>query len=161
QEQCGDQRNGDGDARCHMPATEFGDPVTRGFAPKVHDPSASSYIVVNDRSGLEMVGAALGDTDLVGLDLETTGLHPRTDRIRLLSLALDTIDGGTLVSWVDCFAVDPSPLWEALADRELVLHNAAFDLAFLAQLGFMPTGKVYDTMLLAQLLTAGIIERVS
>jgi DNA polymerase I-like protein with 3'-5' exonuclease and polymerase domains len=101
------------------------------------------------------------NTGMVGLDLETTGLDPRRDRVRLLSLSIDTVDGGTFAYLVDCFAVDPSPLWEALAERELVLHNAAFDLAFLARLGFTPTGRVRDTMLLAQLLTAGTMEKVN
>jgi ribonuclease D len=49
---------------------------------------------------------------------------------------VDTIDGGTFCYLIDCFAVDPAPLWETLADKELVLHHAAFDLAFLARLGF-------------------------
>jgi DNA polymerase-1 len=114
---------------------------------------------VEEQSDLPMVLAALDQTALVGLDLETTGLDPRTDRIRLLSLACDTIDGGTFVYLVDCFAVDPSPLWEALAAQELVLHNAAFDLRFLARLGFTPAGAVQDTMLLARLLAAGTHDR--
>jgi DNA polymerase-1 len=50
-------------------------------------------------------------------------------------------------------------LWQPLAGKELVLHNAAFDLGFLARLGFTPAGPVHDTMLLAQLLTAGTNER--
>jgi DNA polymerase-1 len=107
-----------------------------------------------------MVTAALEGTALVGLDIETTGLDPRADRVRLLSVATDTIDGGTFTYLIDCFAVDPSPLWEALAGKELVLHNAAFDLAFLARRGFAPAGKVRDTMLLAHLLTAGTTEKV-
>src|SRR5262249_53186074 len=61
---------------------------------------------------------------------------------------------------IDVFAVDPSPLWEHLADKELVIHNAAFDLAFLTRLGLVP-GTVHDTMLLAQLLAAGTSERVT
>src|SRR5262249_47990478 len=78
----------------------------------------------------------------------------RTDRVRLLSLAVDTIDGGKLVYILDCFALDPSPLWEALTGKELVIHNAAFDLGFLSRLGFVP-GVVHDVMLLSRLLTAG------
>jgi DNA polymerase-1 len=121
---------------------------------------SARYLLVREGSGLATVRAALEETALVGLDLETTGLSPRTDRVRLLSLALDTIDGGTFAYLIDCFATDPAPLWEALADKELVTHNAAFDLAFLARRGFIP-GKVNDTMLLAQVLTVGTGERVT
>ena len=36
--------------------------------------------------------------------------------------------------------------------KPLIFHNAAFDLGFLAALGFEPAGPVHDTMLLSQLL---------
>jgi ribonuclease D len=98
---------------------------------------------------------------MVGLDLETTGLDARTDRVRLLSVACDTIDGGMFCYLVDCFAVDPSPLWQVLSQHELVLHNASFDLPFLARLGLRPAAAFWDTMLLAQLLAAGTNDRVS
>jgi DNA polymerase-1 len=123
--------------------------------------STPAYSLVSDRAGLEMVAAALDGTGLVGLDLETTGLNPRAERVRLLSLALDTIDGRQFAYLIDCFAVDPSPLWAALVNRELVVHNGAFDLAFLAELGFIPAGTVRDTMVMAHLLTAGTRERVT
>jgi DNA polymerase-1 len=100
------------------------------------------------------VAAAIDNTVLIGLDLETTGLDPRTDRVRLLCLSVDTIDGTPLAYLVDCFAMDPSPLWEALAGKELCIHNAAFDLAFLSRLGFTP-GVVHDTLLMAKALAAG------
>jgi DNA polymerase-1 len=118
-----------------------------------------AFLLVNDPPGLATIRAALDGTRLVGLDLETTGLDPRAASIRLLSLALDTTDGGRFTYIVDCFAVDPSALWEALAGKELVIHNAAFDLGFLVRLGFTPAGKVYDTMALSQLLTAGTPDR--
>jgi DNA polymerase I-like protein with 3'-5' exonuclease and polymerase domains len=120
-----------------------------------------AYLVVQDQAGLEVVAAALGSTRQVALDLETTGLDPRSDRVRLLSLAVNTSDRKVLSYLVDCFAVSPAPLWEALVSKSLILHNAAFDLAFLARLGFTPSGKVHDTMLLAQLLTAGTNARVT
>jgi DNA polymerase I-like protein with 3'-5' exonuclease and polymerase domains len=122
-------------------------------------PLSASFQVVSDPAGLSAVAAAVDNTAQVGLDLETTGLNPRTDPIRLLSLACDTIDGGTFVYLVDCFAVDPSPLWEVLAARELAIHNAAFDLCFLARMGFTPSGPIHDTMLLARLLAAGTKDR--
>src|SRR5262249_43221782 len=51
---------------------------------------------------------------------------------------------------VDCFAIDPAPLFPLLAGRQLVGHNLAFDLTFLARLGFEP-GTAHDTMLVSQL----------
>jgi DNA polymerase I-like protein with 3'-5' exonuclease and polymerase domains len=151
-----------GTGRCHAREAGADPAVMRSpFVVEARGPSAPTYLLVKDRAGLDVVAAALNDTALVGLDVETTGLDPHADRVRLLSLALDTIDGGKFAYLVDCFAVDPAPLWKALADRELVLHNAAFDLAFLARRGFTPAGNVRDTMLLAQLLTAGTMERVS
>lgn len=107
---------------------------------------APTYTLIREACGLGLVTAALDESPRVGVDLETTGLNPRTDRIRLLSLATDR---GTFV--IDCFAVDPRPLFDQLAERELVLHNGVFDLGFLARLGFVP-GAVRDTMLLSRLL---------
>jgi DNA polymerase-1 len=118
-------------------------------------PASPPYRLVRDPAELPAVAAALDNTVRVGLDTETTGLDPRSDRVRLLQLAADTIDGGTFAYLVDCNAIDPSPLWEALGGKELVIHNAAFDLAFLARLAFTPNAPVHDTLLLARLLEAG------
>jgi DNA polymerase-1 len=55
---------------------------------------------------------------------------------------------------IDCFAVDPTPLWKELSQLRLVVHNSVFDLQMLARLGFEHRGPVVDTLLLSQLLTA-------
>ena len=120
--------------------------------------NAPTYLLVLKSEDLAAVMVTLGHTFRVGLDIETTGLDPRTDRMRLLSLATDTIDGGRFCYLVDCFAVDPAPLFDILAEKAVVIHNAAFDLAFLTRRGFTP-GIVHDTMLLAQMLAAGTVER--
>jgi DNA polymerase-1 len=112
------------------------------------------FCLVTDPAGLPTVAGAIDNSVLVGLDLETTGLDPRTDRVRLLCLSVDTIAGAPFAYLIDGFAVDPSPLWEALAGKELCIHNAAFDLAFLSRLGFTP-GVVHDTLLMAKALAAG------
>jgi DNA polymerase-1 len=115
----------------------------------------SSYVLVTDPAELAMVAAAVSESALVGLDTETTGLDPRADRVRLLSLACDTIDGRPMNYVVDCFAVaGPAPLWEALRGRPVAGHNLAFDLRFLARLGFEP-GDCRDTLLMSQVLYAG------
>jgi DNA polymerase-1 len=119
------------------------------------------YLLVKDAAALGTVAAALDGGDRVGVDLETTGLDPRKDQIRLLGLSVPTVDGGSFSYLVDCSSVDPTRLWGTLADKELIFHNAAFDLGFLGRRGFTPRAKVYDTMLLAQLLVAGTRDRVS
>ncbi len=84
--------------------------------------------------------ADLQGADLIALDLETTGLDPRRDSIRLLSVA--TKDATYIV---DCQNVDPAELFPILPEATVVAHNALFDLGFLSSLGFEP-GKVADTM---------------
>jgi DNA polymerase I-like protein with 3'-5' exonuclease and polymerase domains len=140
----GKGHGGEGGAgRCHTP--EMGEPTAVIQPP--------SYLLAREPSCLQTVRAALDESVLVGVDLETTGLDPRADRVRLLSLATDR---GTYL--IECFAVDPAPLFEQLAERELVFHNGAFDLSFLTRVGFVP-GVVHDTMLRSQLLAAGTNER--
>jgi DNA polymerase-1 len=111
-------------------------------------------LLVDTPDRLNMVVLAADNSKIVGLDLETTGLDPGRDRIRLLSLSTDTVGDGRFTYLVDAFRVDPAPLWEVLSDKELVIHNAAFDLAFLRAMGFT-ANTVHDTMLLSQLVYAG------
>src|SRR5215204_1263633 len=96
----------------------------------------------------EVIGD-LKDVSPVALDLETTGLDPRRDSIRLLSMATEA---ATYI--VDCRSVDPAGLFPMLAEATLAAHNALFHLGSLAALGF-ESGKVADTMILSQLLHAG------
>ncbi len=87
--------------------------------------SGDNFLLVSAASGIGQAMQALDNSALIGLDLETTGLDPRADRVRLLSLACDTVDGGTFTYLIDCFAVDPSPLWSVLAEKDLAIHNAS------------------------------------
>jgi hypothetical protein len=105
--------------------------------------------LVDTDAGLQALAAKLQGENSVALDLETTGLDPRTDRIRLISLS--TAEGSWLV---DCFEVDPRPLFPALADKMLIMHNGLFDLGFLSEMGFElgESGRVLDTMLMSRLL---------
>jgi DNA polymerase-1 len=126
-----------------------GDGVEPDTAGPVEVPAASvptAYRLVRGQAELASVMRAVGESVRVGVDTETTGLDPHTDRVRLLTLATDR---GTYI--IDLFAVDPAPLWDVLADRPLITHNGCFDLQFLAGLGFEP-GVVCDTMLLSRLL---------
>jgi DNA polymerase III epsilon subunit-like protein len=136
----------------------------RSMPPKEHpqdgagDPGSDNikatrkHALITTPEQVAELSATLEATTRVALDLETTGLDPRQHRIRLLTLATDQC-----VWLVDCFEVDPRPLFPALAEKELVIHNALFDLGFLAEMGFElgEGGGVIDTMPLSQLLGAG------
>jgi DNA polymerase-1 len=111
-------------------------------------------VIVSDLVHLPAVAVAVEQSSIVGVDIETTGLDPRTDRARLLSLACDTIDGGICVYVVDLFALVPAILWPALAGVPIVGHNLSFDVQFLVRLGFSP-GECRDTLLMSQALYAG------
>ena len=115
--------------------------------------SPTPYLFVRTADDLSLVVTAVAESRLIGLDCETTGLDSRVDRLRLITLDRETVDGGRFTYLVDVLAVDPSPLWPPLAEAEIVLHNGAFDLAFLARLGFEPD-KVHDTLLMSQVLYA-------
>src|SRR5215204_2515413 len=112
-------------------------------------PIEARHTFVTTQDQLAEVIADLIDVNLVALDLETTGLNPRRDSIRLLSLA-----ARNATHIVDCQSVDPTRLFSILSKATVVAHNALFDLGFLSPLGFVP-GKVADTMILSQLLHAG------
>jgi DNA polymerase-1 len=118
---------------------------------------AVAYTLVRDAAGLEQVMAALDSAAVVAVDVETSGLDPRRDRVRLLQLATETM---SMVFIIDMFSIDTTilaPMFSVLAGRELVLHNALFDLCFLWRLGLRP-GRVTDLMTLSRLLTAGTRE---
>jgi DNA polymerase I-like protein with 3'-5' exonuclease and polymerase domains len=114
-----------------------------------------TYLLVSNAADLGMVHAALEESVYIGVDCETTGLHPRRDRLRLLTLNCDTTDGGRFTYLVDVSQVDPRPLWGLLAERRLIFHNAHFDLQFMAALGFETKALIHDVMILSRLLTAG------
>ena len=89
-------------------------------------------------------------SNLVALDLETTGLDPRSSEIRLLQ-----VSDGDETYVIDCRSLAVRPLVEALRKAAIVAHGAAFDWGFLYEHFGVELENVTDTMLLAQLLAAG------
>jgi DNA polymerase-1 len=108
-----------------------------------------------DPQQLATVLANIAGAPCVGFDIETTGLNPIEDKVRLIQIA--TAEN---VYILDCFDADPhilAPLFAADGPC-FIGHNIEFDLAFMASLGLelQGTGRVFDTMLASQLLHAGI-----
>jgi hypothetical protein len=126
------------------------DGAQQGASPGAAHPNLDGDAqLVCTEANLQALAEVLQGAERVGLDLETTGLDPREDRVRILSL---TISQGTWL--VDCSRVDPRPLFPILANKELIAHNTVFELTFLSEMGFElgEGSRVGDTMLMSQLL---------
>jgi hypothetical protein len=126
------------------------DGAQQGASPGAAHPNLDGDAhLVRTEADLQALAEELQSAERVGLDLETTGLDPREDQVRIISL---TITQGTWL--IDCFEIDPRPLFPILADKELIAHNALFELTFLTEMGFElgRGGKAHDTMLTSQVL---------
>jgi len=92
--------------------------------------------------------------DVLGLDVETTGLNPRGDSLRLVQFA--TRDH---VYLIDPNAVDLAALEPILttATSTIIGHNLGFDLSFLHAAGLpIPAGdRLFDTLVASQLIDGG------
>ncbi len=103
---------------------------------------------VDSPEDMAMLLEKLSHSRQVFLDLEADSMHHYFAKICLIQILLDD----------QCFLIDPlsgislEGFLKALADKELILHGADYDLRMLYQAsGFRPL-KVFDTMLAAQLL---------
>ena len=95
--------------------------------------------------------------EMVGVDLETTGLDPHTAQVRLISFGYH--EGGqekaVLVEGTPEALQALRPLFEEEKGPVLVGHNLRFDLSFLMRHGVYPRGdRLWDTGLAHQILTA-------
>jgi DNA polymerase-1 len=146
---------------------EADDPEGRSASPDVSHVETSlpacppaPYHLIQGAEGLDQALDALQAYTILGLDTETTGLDPLTDRVRLLQLAAP----GWPVFVIDLWQIPDearAPLRQFLMSPSLVtiFHNAKFDLQFLWQAGLQVQGRLIDTMLASQLLDAGLHMR--
>ena len=86
---------------------------------------------------------------LIALDIETTGLNPRTDRIHGIGVAIEE-DGEIKTKYLE---PNNEKIKSYLSDPEnhVVGHNIRFDLKFLIVSGFDVKAQIWDTKLMAQL----------
>jgi len=94
------------------------------------------------------------DIEVLGIDIETTGLDSKNDQITLLSI-------GEL-EWVNVYDVRYlsmeliDQLLDVISSKKLVAHNAKFDFKFLKHhYDFLPT-KFHDTMLAEVIISNGL-----
>ncbi|MBR8834451.1 MAG: bifunctional 3'-5' exonuclease/DNA polymerase [Stigonema ocellatum SAG 48.90 = DSM 106950] len=114
------------------------------------------YQLVQDAQSLESACQSLATAKVIGIDTETTGLDPRTHRLRLVQIAAEKMP----VMIVDLAAIPIAklkPLRQLLTnDSTKVFHNGKFDLSFLSMANLQSTGPYFDTQLASQVLFAGL-----
>ena len=109
-------------------------------------------------TGEDDIAGVLDDylkAEVLALDIETTGLDPLTDQIRLVQIAAPDLP----VLIIDLFKCRAglSTLTPLLVNQSVkVIHQAKFELKFLLKNGVEIQGQIFDTMLAEQLLYAGI-----
>ena len=129
-------------------------------------PAAPEASLVVDAEGFRRVLAATERVPVVGIDTETTGLDPHTDRVRTIQFAMGdaawVVDAWKVQNGAPLRDVAPVRQWLAIRARRglrTVAHNAKFDLSMLrAALGGAPLAEVAvsDPMLWSQLLACGL-----
>jgi DNA polymerase I-like protein with 3'-5' exonuclease and polymerase domains len=93
---------------------------------------------------------AVEASNMVALDIETTGLDPRSSEVRLIQ-----VSDGAETFVIDCRRVDPTKILEILADKTVVAHGAAFEWMFVYHRFGVELKAVRDTLLMAQILACG------
>ncbi len=104
------------------------------------DPGETSWTVAETPQQVQAVVRMLRDVDLVGADIEATGLNPRHDRILALGLSWErnkTVIIPAELIVPELFQTGTRWLW----------HNGKYDTAFLRAAGF-PARVDEDTLLL-------------
>jgi ribonuclease D len=104
--------------------------------------------VIATSSQLRELLPELESVDRVAIDTEADSLHCYREKLCLLQISISERD-----VIVDPLAdVDVAPLRDALANKEIVLHGADYDLRLLRRnLNFVPQ-KIFDTVIAARLM---------
>jgi DNA polymerase-1 len=126
-----------------------------GFSTKPADfQGKHDYTFVDTDEALgNLVESLQATSEPVAIDTETSGLRIHDVRVRLIQIC---IAGGT-PHLVDCTKVDPAHLLRELADKEILVHNAPFDLAvLLSAYGYEHRGPVFDTMMASRVYSTGM-----
>ncbi len=102
-----------------------------------------------DASALAALVQRLAGAPAIALDTEGNSFHAYTERVCLIQIGLP---GEEFL--VDPLAVDPRPLAPILADpaRRLLFHGGDFDVRSLRRDFGFSFGRVFDTMIAAQVL---------
>jgi len=108
-----------------------------------------SYLLLDQPGSLGPLLQAIDRVKEVSLDTEADNMYHYKTRVCLLQFL---VDGEVFLVDVLAPGLKLDPLWQALADKHLVMHGSDFDLRLLHDLCRFKPKSLFDTMLAAQLL---------
>ena len=121
-----------------------------------YDPSNRNYRFVADKTVLGQIVETIGQSEAaVALDIETygDGLNPWRGDIRLLSLAIP--DHPAWLLDLRAIGYDLGELGQCLQQRQVIAHNAKFDLLWLRHKCGLRLDNVFCTLTASRLLSNG------
>lgn len=112
------------------------------------DAGNTDFELIENDTQLKNLTNQLKTASVIALDTEADSFHHYRPKICLIQV---TFDGQTAI--VDPLAaLNIAPFLKELAKKELIIHDAGYDLRMLkASFGFKPKNGVFDTMLAAAL----------
>ena len=119
-------------------------------------PIKKPYMLVTESSSLNDAIAPLFQSDIQGIDTETTGLDPHTHKLVLIQIAIPN-HPVVIINVTNLTQAELQPLNQLFTNKATkAFHNAKFDLKFLNQAGIDVSGPFFDTMLASKVLKAGL-----
>jgi ribonuclease D len=103
--------------------------------------------LIDTAPAIEEVAKAIRSCTRIAVDTEADSLHCYFEKLCLVQVSIPGSD------WlVDPLAGVPlDPLFNVLADREIIFHGADYDLRLMRRVGFQPPPRIFDTMIAARL----------
>ncbi len=111
--------------------------------------SREAYDYIATQEQLSRLDHLVGPYDTIALDTEADSLHNYEGKTCLMQLTFG--DHNFIVDTLA--ALDLSDFFKIIESKDLILHGSDYDLRMLfITFGFRPQGRVFDTLLAAQLL---------
>lgn len=118
-----------------------------------------NYTLVNTDDGVKTLVKDLSSKKVLYVDTETNGLDPYNNELLLIQISGGKGQGTSVIPYKILSTESKGLLKELFLGRELVFHNAKFDLKFLYMYIDLPIDstdvKVFDTQLAECVLMAG------
>ena len=115
----------------------------------------TDYRLIKTIDDIQPLLSSLNENIIFAIDTETTGLDPFQNRVRLIQIASPNQPVILVDLWKASHEIISSLNIILTSPALKIFHNAKFDLKFLLKSGFIVHGPYFDTMLAAQVLSAG------